>query len=107
MTLSELDKRLMELLTLQVPWYMVCGEFHEEYGGPQALAARLAEMEHEELIVIRDTQTRGVPVSADVLANDALANDCYESLEETREPRWDVVATDAGFKLVEDRLGRQ
>jgi hypothetical protein len=107
MELTSNDLELMDLLTLQVPWYMVCGEFHEIYGGPEPLARRLVELSRAELLVIRDTSDAHALVTSEVLANDALANNCYENIEKTREPRWDMMATDAGFALIEERLGRQ
>ena len=38
---------------------------------------------------------------------DAIENDSYEDIEASREPLWDIVATDLGYGLVEKRLGAQ
>ena len=86
---------------------MVCGEFQEAYGGPAKLAQRLKDLEQRELISIRDPANRDRLVSANELADDALANNCYEDLTDTRDSRWDMVATDAGFTLIEERVGKQ
>lgn len=107
MELTDTDCEVLELLTLSVPWYMVCGEFHEAYGGPEPLARRLLELAHAELVTVTNTNSPGALVTAEELAADALEQDCYESVEETREPRWDLMATDAGFALIEQRLNRQ
>ncbi len=105
--LSETDKNLLELVTLQVPWYMVCGEFHRPFGSPGALARRLMELRDAGVLEVRGTSSTGAPVAAADLEADALANDCYEDLESTREPGWHVVATDAGVELIADRLSRE
>jgi hypothetical protein len=105
--LEENDKNLLELATLQVPWYMVCGEFHRKYGSAHALAWRLMELREAGLIEVRGNNAAGTPVSAEDLEADALANDCYEDLENTREPEWQIVATDLGVELIEERLARE
>lgn len=107
MEMSEVDLELLEVLTLQVPWYMICGEFAERYGGPGLLAARLMEMQHAELIVIRDVRREQHVITAADLEADALANNCYADLEDTREPHWDMMATDAGYALVQQRFAAQ
>ena len=107
MTLTNLDKELLELLALQVPWYMVCGEFHERYGSAARLAQRIVELQHAEILEIRSKDRSAPPVSAQDLERDALENDCYDDLEATREPQWTLVATEKGFRLIEDRLREQ
>ena len=104
MELSETDKDLLELVTLQVPWYMVCGEFHRKYGSPAKLAWRLMELREAGLLELRGGEQ---PVSAEDLEADALANNCYDDLEDTREPEWHIVATDRGVERIEDRLDRE
>ena len=107
MTLDDTDCDLLELLTLEVPWYMVGGEFHAAYGGVERLAGRLEELVHAELVRIHDREAPGVAPPIVELVSDALANGCYERIEENLDPRWMLVATDAGFALIEERLGRQ
>lgn len=51
--LTDLDREVMELLALRVPWYMVCGEFHGRYGSPGALARRLFELHDAGLVEVR------------------------------------------------------
>ena len=107
MKLTELDKDLLELLALQVPWYMVCGEFHERYGSPGALARRLFALRDAELVSIRVKESTEAKLSPEALEADALSNECYDNLEATREPIWYMVSTDRGYELVKDRLGAQ
>ena len=104
---STVDLELLEVLTLQVPWYMICGEFAARYGSPGQLATRLIQMRDAKLITLRDKLRPNHLISAAELEADAVANDCYADLEETREPRWDMMATDAGYALVEGRFDRQ
>ena len=105
MELSDLDLELLEVAAVQVPWYMVCGEFHERYGSPAELVRRLFEMREAGLLHIRG-KPDARPTPAAMVA-DALAHDCYEDFESSREPLWDIVATDAGYTRIEQRLGPQ
>ena len=107
MTVSELDLELLEVLTLQVAWYMICGEFANRYGGPGPLATRLTELRDGGLVSIRNMDNPARKITAAELEADAIDNNCYEDLEETRDPLWDMVATDSGYALVAARLGRQ
>ena len=105
--ISDLDKDLLELVTLQVPWQMVCGEFRERYGSAGGLAQRLFELRHAGLLEIRPRSDEAPDLTPEAMESDARENDYYEDLESTPEPRWDIVATDAGFRAVEERLGEQ
>lgn len=107
MDMSELDLELLEVLTLQVPWYMICGEFAERYGGPGPLAHQLMAMQQADLITIRDTKRDTHIITAAELEADAIANNCYADLEDTREPQWDMMATDLGYTLVQERFAVQ
>ena len=100
---SDVDLDLLEVLTLQVPWYMICGEFADQYGGPGPLAYRLIELAHAGLIILRDTHQSDHEISAAELEADALANNCYEDLDETREPQWDMMAAETGYVLIKRR----
>jgi hypothetical protein len=104
---SKVDLELLEVLTLQVPWYMICGEFATRYGGPEQLAERLITLRNAKLIKLRDTVRAEHQITAAELVADAIDNNCYAELEETREPQWDMMATDAGYALVEARLDRE
>lgn len=103
MNLTELDKELLELLALEVPWDMVCGEFHEQYGSPGALARRLFELCHAELATISSRAPGESETSPGALEADALMNACYADLA-AQEPRWDIVATDDGYERIKVRL---
>ena len=107
MELSETDKELLELVMLKVPWYMVCGDFHERYGSPGALAERLMALQYEALLEVRSNAPGGEPPDAEHLERDATANDCYRDLEATTDPVWEVVATDKGVAMIADRLDRE
>lgn len=106
MEISEVDGELLELLALQSAWYMVCGEFYEAYGSPGALASRLFELRAAGLIEIH-ARAANAELSAAALEADAINNDCYRDLSATNEPRWDLVATDAGFQMIKGRLSEQ
>ena len=97
---SDVDLDLLEALTLQVPWYMVCGEFADQYRGPGPLAYRLIELANAGLIIMRDTHQSDHEISAAELEADALANNCYEDLDEKREPQWGMMATETGYALI-------
>lgn len=107
LTIDNVDLDVLEVLTLQVPWYMVCGEFAGLYGGPGPLARRLLVLADAGLIEMRDTARPDHEISAEDLEADALANNCYEDLDDTREPQWDMMATEAGYALVKQRFGVQ
>ncbi len=100
------DEELLELAAIQVPWYMVCGEFHTRYGSPGALARRLIELRRHGLVEVRGDGA-GLPADAAALEADAIENDCYRNVEDTRDPRWTVVTSDAGAALIAHRLERE
>ena len=102
--LSESDEQVLELAALQAPWYMICGEFHGTYGGPGALARRLYELQGWGLVEVRSSAARGDSPDARRLEADALAHDCYEELDATHDPKWEVVTTDKGMLAISDRL---
>jgi hypothetical protein len=102
--LSETDEQLLELAALQVPWYMICGEFHRHYGGPGALARRLYELQGWGVLEVRSSSRNGSEPSAQRLEADALAHECYEELDATHDPRWEIVTTDAGMLAIRARL---
>lgn len=107
MELTKLDENLLELAALEVPWYMVCGEFHERYGSPGALARRLFELRDADLLTIRSRMSGELAITPEALEEDALLNACYEDVENIKEPEWDIVATDSGYELVKHRLAAQ
>ena len=107
MEISELDLEMLEVLTLQVPWYMICGEFAHRYGGAGPLARQLMAMQDAKLITMRDNHQESHVITAAELEADANANNCYADLEDTREPQWDMMATDAGYALVQQRFALQ
>ncbi len=106
MDLASVDEDLLELAAVQVPWYMVCADFHEPYGSADALVRRLFELREAGLLTIHPAR-RGAPITHDAMVADALEHGCYEDFESSREPRWEIVATDAGYERIRDRLGAQ
>jgi hypothetical protein len=107
MDIAELDKDLLELTVLEVPWDMVCAEFHERYGSPGNLARRLFELANAGLVTIRRKRADLPPPSPYALEADALANACFADLELVGESSWVIIATATGFALVENRLAEQ
>jgi hypothetical protein len=103
--LSDTDEELLDLVTLETAWYIVCGDFHRRYGGARALARRQVGHRDPRLITVRCKVPGGEPPDADMLEADALANDCYRNLESTREPEWEFVATDRGLARIGHRRG--
>jgi len=67
---------------------------------------RLFELRDAELLVIRGMH-EATPITMAAMEADALEHDCYEDFESSREPRWDIVATDAGYERIRARLGAQ
>lgn len=106
-TLSEIDRELLELAVLKVPWYMVCGDFHHRYGSAGALARRLFELSDAGLITIREKTPGSAPLSPATLERDAIRNNCYDDFDSSRGSSWEIIATDRGFAAVEDDLGKQ
>jgi hypothetical protein len=102
--LSEADEQLLEVGALQVPWYMICGEFHHHYGGPDALARRLYELQRCGLVEVRSSSRNGCAPTIAKLEADALAHDCYAELDATHDPQWDIVTTDRGMVAMRARL---
>ena len=102
--LSETDEQLLELAVLQAPWYMICGEFHRHYGGAGALARRVYELQASGALEVRSSSRNGSTPSAQQLEADALAHSCYEELDSTHDPRWEIVTTDAGLVAIRARL---
>ena len=107
LTLSEVDKELLELTVLKVPWYMVCGDFHRRYGSAGALARRLFELSDAGLLSIREKMPGDDEPSAEALESDAIENDNYDDFDSSRGSRWEITATDLGFAAVEEDLGKQ
>ena len=106
-SLSEVDRDLLELAVLKVPWYMVCGDFHGRYGSPGALAQRLFALRDAGLLNIWPRSPDELELNPEALEQDALANNCYDDFDSSRESRWEIVATDTGFAAVEDDLREQ
>ena len=102
--LSEYDEQILELGALQAPWYMICGEFHHRFGGPGALAQRLYELQDVELVEVRSSAPHGAAPNARRLEADALAHGCYDELDATHDPKWEVVTTDKGMEAIRARL---
>lgn len=105
--LSEIDRELLELAVLKVPWYMVCGDFHHRYGSPGALIRRLFELSDAGLVHIREKTPGDDRPSPEALETDAVENDCYDDFDSSRGSRWEIMATDRGFAAVEEDLGKQ
>ena len=105
--LSETDEELLELAVLKVPWYMVCGDFHERCGSPGALARRLFELRHAGLLTITPTSPDATTMSAQELESDALANDCHDDVDMDSVSAWDILITQTGFDAIERRLEEQ
>jgi len=105
--LSEIDKDLLELAVLTVPWYMVCGDFHRRYGSPGALAKRLIELREAGLLSIEPKLPGKGKLSAQALENNALENDCYDDFDSSWGPSWEISATDLGFAAIEQGLNEQ
>lgn len=105
MELTEADLDLLELAAVQVPWYMVCGEFHERYGSVRALVHRLFQLRDAGLLEIRPKAR--IPVTPAALEADATRHACYDDLDASGEPLWEILATDTGYGLVDARLGEQ
>ena len=107
MALTDLDGELLELLALESPWFTVRDEFESRYGSTGALARRLMELQHEELLVIRPKAGgQGVP-SVAVLEADAALDAGIHPVDAIGAARWTVVATERGFAAVEDRLNEE
>ena len=102
--LSETDEQLLELTVLKVPWYMVCGDFHERCGSPGALSRRLFELHHADLLTITSTSPDATTMSAQELELDALANDCHDDVDMDSVSAWDILITQSGFDGIERRL---
>jgi hypothetical protein len=102
--LDENDEQILELAALQAPWYMICGEFHRRYGGPGALAWRLYELQNLGLVEVRSSVPHGVTPNVQRLEADALAHDCYDHLDATHDPQWEIVTTDMGMEAIRGRL---
>jgi hypothetical protein len=104
MELNDADKQILELAALQVPWYMICGDFHRTYGGPGALARRLYELQDGKLLEVRSSAPHAETPSVEHLEADALEFNCYEDLDATHDPQWEIVTTDKGMSEIGDRL---
>ena len=50
--------------------------------------------------LVRELATTRPLSTAAELEADAVGNNCYAELEDTRKPQWDMMATDAGYALV-------
>ena len=106
-TLSEVDKDLLELTVLKVPWYMVCGDFHRRYGSAGVLARRLFELSDAGLLSIEKKTPADDEPSPEALESDAVENDNYDDFDSSRGARWEIISTDRGFAAVEEDLGEQ
>jgi hypothetical protein len=102
--LAESDEQILELAALQAPWYMICGEFHERYGGPGGLARRLYELQGWGLVEVRSSAPHSEPPNVQQLEADALEHDCYAELDATLDPKWEVLTTDKGMHAISARL---
>lgn len=99
MLLDQKDTDLLEFVTLDEPWSMVCGEFCSRYGSIESLVARLFIFEHTKYLTIRPDDGAAPPTAIAFLA-DAIAHDNYEEAVVSKGPAWTLVATDKGFAAV-------
>ena len=104
--LSAQDEELLELVALKVPWHMVCGDFHERFGSPGALARRLLELRSAGFLTITPNSP-GTTRTAEALEEDALDNDCYEDVEFDAEATWSIFITQTGLEAISGRLKAQ
>ena len=107
MTLTELDKELLDLLALEVPWPMVCFDFHARFGSVAALARRLCELEQAGLVVLESSTPGESRISAAALEADASRNANYDGFTHLKEHPWAMAVTESGFDAIAARLGKE
>ena len=65
------------------------------------------ELSDAGLVSIREKTPGDDLASPEALENDAVANNCYDDFDSSRGVRWEIIATDRGFAVVEEGLGKQ
>ncbi len=110
MELNRTDKELLQLVAIEVPWPMVCGEFHTLYDSVDELVRRLFQLRDEGVVRISTvedgTDGESFPDPA-ALRNEALVHGNFEDIELLVESVWRIVATAAGFALIKADLDEQ
>jgi|GEM_PF-6679498 len=107
MELSRTDRDLLQLTAIEVPWPMVCAEFHSSYGSVESLVARLFELLDAGLISVSGKS--GAEAAPDPLAlcAEALAHGNFEAPDLVAESSWCIAATNAGYALIKAELNGQ
>jgi len=107
MELSEQDQEFLELTTLKVPWYMVCGDLHHQFDSVEALAERLIELRDAGFITNLPSGEDAEEVSPSGLIVQESANDNYEEFDSNHDSSWEFMTTQTGFAAVKKRLSVQ
>ncbi len=107
MELSRIDRDLLQLVAIESPWPMVCGEFHGRYGSVDELVRRLFELLGGGLVQIACGEGGASVPDPDVLCSEAVAHGNFEDIELMTESAWCIVATSKGYALIETELDEQ
>ncbi len=107
MELSRIDKDLLQLVAIEVPWPMVCGEFHGRYGSVDELVRRLFELLGGGLLQIACGAGGASDPDPVSLRSEAVAHGNFEDIEMITESDWCIVATNKGYAIIETELDEQ
>ena len=107
MELSRIDKDLLQLVAIEVPWPMVCGEFHGSYGSVDELVRRLFELLGGGLVQIASVEDEESSPGPASLRNEAKAHGNFEDINLLAESPWRIVATSKGYALIETEVDEQ
>jgi hypothetical protein len=105
--LSSIDKELLQLVAIEVPWAMVCGEFHGRYDSVDELIVHLFQLQNEGLIEISNNSDPDMFANPEVLRNEALAHGNFEDIETLEASAWRIAATSAGYDRIKSELDKQ
>jgi len=107
MELSGTDKDLLQLLAIEVPWSMVCGEFHGQFATVEALVKRLFELRDAGLVQIISEADEDAFAEAAALCAEAAVYDNFEDVSMLSSSNWRLAATAQGYALIEADLDEQ
>ena len=105
--LSRIDKDLLQLVAIEVPWPMVCGEFYERYNSVDELVRRLFQLRDEGLLQISNNEDLESFPNPAMLRSEASVHGNFEDIESLVASVWRIVATSAGYDLIKAELDEQ
>ena len=102
MPIDDTDREILEYLSVEEPWHILCGELIDEAGEPRDLPERVERLWRAGAIAIRKRCGTQEEPTAENLRNDAERNDWHSGEKVRDQPWWDLLATEKAGQMLGD-----